>query len=90
MIRKGNTKLLQNQAWIVYPAYGKVYSSIRLTAMRDGIADYELLQLQEQQSPEKAKSLAVDVIQDFDKYNSNVRSFRSTRMKLLEWLSEGT
>jgi hypothetical protein len=32
-------------AWIVYPADGTVYSSIRLAAMRDGIADYELLKL---------------------------------------------
>ena len=76
------------EQWIVYPAYGKVYSSIRLAAMRDGIADYELLKLLEQKSPEKAKELAGKVIQDFDKYNSNVRAFRLTRQMLLERLSE--
>jgi len=75
-------------AWIVYPAEGKVYSSIRLKAMRDGIADYELLKLLEQKSPDKAKELASAVIKNFDSYNSNVRAFRLTRVKLLEWLSE--
>lgn len=73
---------------IVYPAYGKVYSSIRLAAMRDGIADYELLKLLEQKAPDKAKNLARDVIRDVDNYDSNVRKFRQTRLKLLEWLSE--
>ena len=75
-------------AWIVYPAEGKLYSSIRLAAMRDGIADYELLKLLEQNSPDKAKELAGVLIKDFDLYDSNVRRFRQTRLKLLEWLSE--
>ena len=75
-------------SWIVYPAEGKVYSSIRLKAMRDGIADYELLKLLEQKEPEKAKRLAAAVIKDFDRYNSNIRSFRLTRLELLKALSE--
>ena len=75
-------------SWIVYPAEGKVYSSIRLAAMRDGIADYELLKLMEQKAPDKAKELAGAVIKNFDSYNNNVRAFRLTRLKLLKWLSE--
>ena len=75
-------------SWIIYPTEGKVYSSIRLAAMRDGIADYELLKLLEQQSPDKAKELSGEVIKGFDNYNSNVRAFRLTRLKLLNWLSE--
>ena len=75
-------------AFIVYPAEGKVYSSIRLAAMRDGIADYELLKLLEQKSPEKAKELARAIIHNFDSYNSNVQAFRATRLKLLKALSE--
>ena len=74
--------------WIVYPVEGKVYSSIRLAAMRDGIADYELLKLLEQKSPEKAKELAREVIHDFNSYNSNIHAFRVTRLKLLKLLSE--
>ena len=75
-------------AWIIYPAEGKVYSSIRLAAMRDGIADYELLKLLEKKDPDKAKEVVGDVIKDFNSYNSNVRAFRLTRLKLLQWLSE--
>ena len=75
-------------AWIVYPADGKVYSSIRLAAMRDGIADYELLKLLEQKSPGKARRVAGEIIKDYDRYNNNIRAFRLARQKLLEELSE--
>jgi len=70
--------------WTVYPAYGKVKSSIRLEAMLDGIRDYELLKLLEQKSPDKAKELAASIVKDFDRYQSNIRIFRATRLKLLE------
>ena len=76
------------EAWIVYPTEGRVFSSIRLAAMRDGIADYELLKLLEQKAPDKSKELAANVIKDFDNYNSNVRAFRLTRLELLEALCE--
>jgi len=75
-------------AWIVYPADGKFHSSIRLAAMRDGIADYELLKLLEEKAPAKAKELANETIYDFDRYNNNISVFRQTRLKLLKWLSE--
>jgi hypothetical protein len=75
-------------SWIVYPAEGTVYGSIRLAAMRDGIADYELLKLLEKKAPEKAKELSREVIKDFNKYDSNIPMFRQTRLKLLKWLSE--
>jgi hypothetical protein len=74
--------------WIVYPANGKVYSSIRLAAMRDGIADYELLKLLEQKAPQKAKELAGKVIYNFNSYNNNISAFRKTRLELLKSLSE--
>jgi len=74
-------------SWIVYPAEGKVYSSIRFKAMRDGIADYELLRLLEQKNPDRAKALAGEVIKGFDSYNSNIRAFRLTRLRLLRELT---
>jgi hypothetical protein len=74
--------------WMVYPGDEKVYSSLRLEAQRDGIADYELLKLLEKTAPEKAQALAAAVIQDFDRYDSDIRTFRKTRLKLLELLSE--
>ena len=75
-------------SWIVYPAEGKVYSSIRFKAMRDGIADYELLKLLEQKAPDKAKELTGKVIINFTNYNNNIRAFRLTRLELLKALSE--
>ena len=71
-----------------YPAEEKIYSSIRLAAMRDGIADYELLKLLEQKSPDKAKELAGAIIIDFNSYNNDIQAFRLIRLKLLKLLSE--
>jgi len=76
-------------SWIIYPAEGKAYSSIRFKAMRDGIADYELLRLLGQKNPDRAKELAGEVIRGFDSYNSNIRAFRLTRLKLLRALESG-
>jgi len=92
----GNTSLyFDNQAdlpagdvCIVYPDYNKAYSSIRLEAERDGIADYELLRLLEKKNPEKAAQLVQAVIQSYDRYDTDIASFRETRRKLLSWLSE--
>ncbi|KAA6325560.1 hypothetical protein EZS27_025242 [termite gut metagenome] len=73
---------------IVYPDYNKVYSSIRLEAQRDGIADYELLRLLEKKDPETAAQLASSIIRNYERYNTNIASFRETRLKLLAALSE--
>ena len=74
--------------WIVYPKNGGVYTSIRLAAERDGIADYELLKLLEKKAPDKAKEIASAIIKEFDMYNSNVRAFRLYRLELLKALCE--
>jgi len=74
--------------WIVYPAFGKLYSSIRFEAMRDGIADYGLLKLLEKAKPEVAIEMARTFVFDFDRYDNNVASFREKRRKLLNLLSE--
>ncbi|MDR2774767.1 MAG: DUF4091 domain-containing protein, partial [Tannerella sp.] len=73
---------------IVYPEYGKVYGSIRFEAMRDGIADYELLKLLEKKDSLKAAQLASSIIRKYDSYDSDIASFRARRVRLLEWLSE--
>ncbi|MDR3132422.1 MAG: DUF4091 domain-containing protein [Prevotellaceae bacterium] len=74
--------------YIVYPGYNKVYSSIRLEAMRDGIADYELLKLLEQKYPEKAKEIAKFIVLKFDSYDCSIGNFRQTRTKILKLLSQ--
>jgi hypothetical protein len=88
VLDKAVTTWTAGDSWIIYPAYGKVYSSIRLEAMRDGIADYELLKLLEQKDADKAKKLANAVVRNFDVYDSSIPAFRETRRKLLTWLSE--
>jgi hypothetical protein len=74
--------------FIIYPAEEKVYSSIRFEAMRDGIHDYELLKLLDRKDPEKAQQLAVSVVHSGNNYDTNIRTFRVTRKKLLTWLSD--
>jgi hypothetical protein len=56
--------------------------------MRDGIHDYELLKLFDRKDPKKAQGLAVSVVHSGDNYDTNIRTFRVTRKKLLIWLSE--
>ncbi|GHT39289.1 hypothetical protein AGMMS49965_04870 [Bacteroidia bacterium] len=73
---------------IVYPDYNKVYSSIRLEAERDGIADYELLKLLEAKYPDKALELSRSVVRNYNSYDYNISSFRQKRIQMLEWLSK--
>jgi hypothetical protein len=75
-------------SWIVYPAYRKVYSTVRYEAMRDGIKDYDLLKLLEKKNPARAQEIVNSVVFYFDNYNSSVEAFRATRIKMLTWLSE--
>ncbi len=82
----GNT-LPAGDSWITYPANGKLYGSIRLDAMRDGIADYELLKLYEKKDPGAAKEMARTLVYQFDLYDNNIAAFRAKRIKLLEILS---
>ncbi len=73
---------------IVYPDYMRLNSSIRLEAMRDGICDYELLQMLGKKDPDFAKTLAGTVVAGFELYDGNVEAFRSRRIKMLEKLSD--
>lgn len=74
--------------WIVYPGSDGPLDSIRWEAMRDGVADYELLCRLAELSPDKAKELAARHVRDFDKYDTDVALFRATRIELLKALSE--
>ncbi len=85
---EGGNILPGGDSWIIYPGDGKLLSSIRFDAMRDGIIDYELLRMLEKKSPEKAKHLADIIIYTFDRYDNNIEEFRNNRRKLMEYLSE--
>jgi len=72
--------------WIVYPGKNGLIDSIRYETMRDGSADYELLCQLKQKKPDLAQKLADRHILDFDKYNTDPKTFRRTRKELLEAL----
>jgi hypothetical protein len=74
--------------YIVYPGFKKLYSSIRLEAMRDGIMDYELLKMLSQKDPDKAKEICSQVIYSFDRYNTDIKVFMEKRKMILELLSK--
>jgi hypothetical protein len=74
--------------WIVYPKDGKLLSSIRLEAMRDGIGDNELLSMLAERDPAAAQKLAAETIVNFDRYDTDIARFRARRLRLLEALAK--
>lgn len=85
-----NTELLPGgDAFIVYPDRERksVFSSIRLEAMREGLKDYELLQLLWEKNPGEAERLARAAIGSFTEYVRDPAAFRRIRRSLLEALS---
>ena len=85
----GSGNLPGGDTHIVYPAKDGlgIVESIRWEAMRDGIEDHELLSQLAEKNPTKAMELATRHILNWDKYNTNLESFRATRRELLEALS---
>jgi hypothetical protein len=85
---EGGNVLPGGDSWIIYPRDGKLFSSIRYDAMRDGIIDYELFRMLEKKDPAKAKGIIDNVIFTFERYDNNIESFRAHRRQLMELLSE--
>ena len=75
-------------AFITYPAKGEILSSIRLEAMRDGIFDYELLQMLAKNNPAAANEICRQVVYGFAKYDTDIKGFREKRKVILTLLSE--
>jgi hypothetical protein len=75
-------------SWLVYPKDGRLLDSIRLEAMRDGIADYELLCMLGVRDAKVAQRLAEKIVLAFDRYETDVAAFRAVRRELLERLAE--
>lgn len=73
--------------WIVYPGKDGPLDSIRFEAMRDGIADYELLCRLAERDPAAAEQLAARVVLAFDRYQTDVPAFRAVRHELLDRLA---
>ncbi|MBN1420039.1 MAG: DUF4091 domain-containing protein [Planctomycetes bacterium] len=84
----GPPYLPAGDAWIVYPGTDGPLDSIRHEAMRDGIADYELLSQLAERDRAAAERLAAKHILAFDRYDCDVDAFRATRRELLQALSK--
>ena len=76
--------------WIIWPGDNKVYPSIRLSAMRDGIRDYDLLKMVEQKSKADADAFCNRLIINAEAptYDMDVSDFRQLRKDILEYLSK--
>jgi hypothetical protein len=85
---EGGNILPGGDSWIIYPKDGKLFSSIRFDAMRDGIVDYELFRMLEKKDPAMAKDIIDKVIYTFERYDNNVEAFRMHRRHIMELLSE--
>lgn len=86
-IESGNV-LPGGDSWIVYPYNGKLFGSLRLEAMRDGIADYTLLKMLEKKDPDLAKELCRQVCFHWTLYDTEGDHFRKIRQKILVNLSK--
>jgi hypothetical protein len=75
-------------SWITYPAPGKLLSSIRLEAMRDGIVDHELLCRLAEKRPDEARELARQLVYGFTTYDIDIPHFRAKRLEILKRLEE--
>ena len=74
--------------WIVYPGKNGPLASIRFAAMRDGVVDHELLSMIAEKNNEQAWNLAAKLVLDFDKYDTDIKTFREIRKEMLRLLSE--
>jgi hypothetical protein len=80
----GPSYLPAGEPWIVYPGKDGPLDSIRFEAMRDGIADYELLCLVAERNPDAARRLVGQHVLDFDRYDTDIGKFRAARRELLQ------
>lgn len=73
--------------FIIWPGPETVYASIRLSAMRDGLRDYDLLKMVADISETDAKTFCRKVVWNSDQFETDIDKFRSVRKEILEYLS---
>ena len=73
--------------FIIWPGPETAYASIRLSAMRDGLRDYDLLKMVAQQSESDAKAFCRQIVWNSAQYETDIEVFRNVRKEILEYLS---
>lgn len=71
---------------IVYPGKRGPMSSIRLSALRDGVEDFELLKMLEKKDAKKAREISDSVVRSMTDYTLDPAEFRAARLRLLKAL----
>jgi len=89
-ISEGGSVMPGGDCWIVYPKNGRLLASIRLEAMRDGLEDWQLLQLLKQKNPGLAERLMNETVLDFDHYDTDINHLRTRRHEMLDALGTTT
>ena len=85
--KDANGNYLGGDMFIIWPGPERVYPSIRLSAMRDGLRDYDLLRMVAQRSEADAKAFCKRVVWKSDQFESDMDVFRQVRKEILEYLS---
>jgi hypothetical protein len=75
-------------AYIIYPGYQSVVVSTRFLEMRNGLNDVALMELLKAKNPKAANSIALQLVQDFQNYNTNSKFFISKKKEILELLTK--
>lgn len=89
MNTEGGNVLPGGDCWIVYPdKKGGMYGSIRLDAMRDGIADHELLKMLEEKNKPLADELCRQMVYTWSRYDVEPYHFRKIKRIILRELSK--
>lgn len=81
-------QFIGGDSFIIYPGYKKLYPSIRLCAMRDGIRDYDLLRMVEEKDKALADEYCHRLVMGPAEYDLDLKDFRQLRREILEYLSK--
>lgn len=81
-------KFPAGDAFIIYPYNHRLYGSIRLEAVRDGIEDYTLLTMLGSKNAYLASQLCDMIVKGWTSYNTDADNFRAVRHSILEALSK--
>jgi hypothetical protein len=84
----GTIEFPGGDAYIIYPGYQSVVISTRFIEMRNGLNDVALLNLLKAKNPKAATNIALQLVKDFQNYNTDTRFFMARKKEVLELLTK--